>query len=1029
MQLSAIHSKLHNPRIFVPCETSKWLKYFCYVNTARTLKFSSKTLNKSNSTTVEYKVESSPSGVVLSPPLFACPTGQGWLSVADKCFALYGIIIKPNEPVIFNNIMKPPVVVSLTREIERTMCNFKSPVNVRHSEALNLKPIFDFRLYDGWMNPFELHPEYNVLMNSLSLTLFVPFLFPVTNTSYQYMSSRYSYLFEVADKTWKNNNFYILHFITSPLLPLFAYFDNIDLSLTDEPKVYFCETEMITTVKQVACHSNYFQCLEGTCVAYFERCDGETICPDGSDEKGCHSCVKPGTGAMYSSLSNGSTSCWCTAFLFKCLSGECVMVDKVCNGFNDCADATDELMCPDWHITSKHHRLSSVNTSGYIGDLRMPVVNKWSMSQLIDYFFLQTGQSITVEFLGQVHTLCENIGHIDIWNLCLLLAFDGVIGFCPDGSHLQRCQQINCQNRFKCNISGVCIPLMYVCNGQAECEAGQDEEHCNNLACPGMLKCSGSGTCLETHEICNGVVSCTPYGDDELYCFVCPPQCICKGLKADCFFDVNNVNQLIIVGQSALKGASIQLQSDRTDNVTINLFLLRQVLSVSLDSSNISTISYTSTFSLTDDRHLLTSHIKVLSLNDNKLHSLCCYVFTEMILLLHLSASHNMIDYLDDATFTGAVNMRTILLTQNNIRFVGKHVFDGNTQLTHLDLRKNPLILLYWDSLRLSVNLQNFWLDSAHYCCALVYIEHCYPDRTLNSRCSLKLVPLVYQPAAFILGLVCILLNLLVFLKLENWYSLERSSKRFLALLDAGFGAYLIVIGSAFHRYKYSFMDDFRAWQSSPLCLICSFVFLLVTEMSTVLTCFIGLSRAFYTLKPFAKKETHKRATIFINSIIAILVLSLGYLYVRYMSIELEKNNFIFQPDIFCNVFVLHWILILEKHSFAVVYGVVLLNLLCLVSFTIAYGIVYTTALKGFYSFSGNGRKPTRTLVLFCCKCLRLVFHNNCYIVVKIFLYMKLLYSIDTALSLSIWHAVIIYPYFSLLNTWMYYLSHNKCCK
>ncbi|KAG0711818.1 Sortilin-related receptor [Chionoecetes opilio] len=78
-------------------------------------------------------------------------------------------------------------------------------------------------------------------------------------------------------------------------------------------------------------------------------------------------------------------------------------------------------------------------------------------------------------------------------------------------------------NEFRCD-NGHCIPLYYVCDGDKDCNYGEDERYCSTIIdyptsssseCP-EYTCN-YGTCIPDQWVCDGAKDC-PYGDDEWYC-------------------------------------------------------------------------------------------------------------------------------------------------------------------------------------------------------------------------------------------------------------------------------------------------------------------------------------------------------------------------------------------------------------------------------------------------------------------------------------------------------------------------------
>lgn len=109
------------------------------------------------------------------------------------------------------------------------------------------------------------------------------------------------------------------------------------------------------------CGPDEFQCGDGTCIHGSRQCNHHYDCRDRSDESGCvngtnhlpyPSCL--GRSQMNSKflvclcdwISNYHLSCTAThcegPTRFKCRSGECISMERVCDKKRDCRDWSDE---------------------------------------------------------------------------------------------------------------------------------------------------------------------------------------------------------------------------------------------------------------------------------------------------------------------------------------------------------------------------------------------------------------------------------------------------------------------------------------------------------------------------------------------------------------------------------------------------------------------------------------------------------------------------------------------------------------
>uniref|UniRef100_A0A4W5QYY7 Very low density lipoprotein receptor n=1 Tax=Hucho hucho TaxID=62062 RepID=A0A4W5QYY7_9TELE len=78
-------------------------------------------------------------------------------------------------------------------------------------------------------------------------------------------------------------------------------------------------------------------------------------------------------------------------------------------------------------------------------------------------------------------------------------------------------------NEFSCGAGSTqCIPVFWKCDGEKDCDNGEDEMNCGNITCASLEFTCASGRCISRNFVCNGEDDCGD-GSDEQEC--APSSC------------------------------------------------------------------------------------------------------------------------------------------------------------------------------------------------------------------------------------------------------------------------------------------------------------------------------------------------------------------------------------------------------------------------------------------------------------------------------------------------------------------------
>uniref|UniRef100_A0A4W4FFU2 EGF-like domain-containing protein n=1 Tax=Electrophorus electricus TaxID=8005 RepID=A0A4W4FFU2_ELEEL len=293
----------------------------------------------------------------------------------------------------------------------------------------------------------------------------------------------------------------------------------------------------LSAVKKT-CAPSDFACENGQCVPGRWRCDGEPECPDGSDEEDCaagelatplllplgvfedasepliYRIVKVGLPPCTRIVVFFADARACPSAEFQCRNRKCLAPAYVCDGDDDCGDASDEEKCSPPTCGPHEFRCNSSEC----------VPQPWTCdgdpdcSDGSDEWVGRCGgrASRPAPPPGRRPECGAGAFHCGSGE-CIRQAWRcDRDPDCKDKSDELDCPLLTCRpDEFQCG-DGSCIHGMKQCNKAFDCLDRSDEAGCVNATkCDGPLKfLCRNGECIDSAKVCDDVKDCKDRSDE-----------------------------------------------------------------------------------------------------------------------------------------------------------------------------------------------------------------------------------------------------------------------------------------------------------------------------------------------------------------------------------------------------------------------------------------------------------------------------------------------------------------------------------
>ncbi|XP_036358313.1 uncharacterized protein LOC115210576 [Octopus sinensis] len=267
---------------------------------------------------------------------------------------------------------------------------------------------------------------------------------------------------------------------------------------------------------KISCSGNSFHCLSGVCLPMEKLCDGFVDCDDGSDENNC--------SAVDSNRRTTLTST-CSSQQFRCSNGNCIPFSWKCDGYNDCRDGLDESLCQNEYCYGPQFQCNN----------GVCIPHGWHCDHYTDCDDGSDEKDCVSNHDDGEPVNCADDSFRCNTNVCIpALWHCDKYQDCADGSDEEECPMkkeepthsiSRCYiDQFLCT-NGSCVPRAWHCDGESDCPDGSDEDECPNLAIfssnairehcnMNQFKCA-DGSCVNRDKLCDGINDCIDSSDEE----------------------------------------------------------------------------------------------------------------------------------------------------------------------------------------------------------------------------------------------------------------------------------------------------------------------------------------------------------------------------------------------------------------------------------------------------------------------------------------------------------------------------------
>uniref|UniRef100_A0AC34R6H9 EGF-like domain-containing protein n=1 Tax=Panagrolaimus sp. JU765 TaxID=591449 RepID=A0AC34R6H9_9BILA len=269
------------------------------------------------------------------------------------------------------------------------------------------------------------------------------------------------------------------------------------------------------------CEPLMFDCGNNFCIPRSWRCDGDTDCLNGNDEKSCPSsnevCDDKTQFKCKEVANHDETAGLRWRSLSQLFPASCIPKGWKCDGEFDCPEKDDEADCDDIKCTEDQFKCK-----GFLHSAPSCIPMSWRCD----------GQTDCVDGTDEKNCTTTETTHgckSDEFRCndgqCIFASWKCDTEFdCKDKSDEADCGNVTAcdpKTHFKCDTSNFCLPINWTCDGTPDCPDHSDEKNCTEFKPVHVVNCHddefmcfNKAECVRKTWVCDGDYDCSDKSDE-----------------------------------------------------------------------------------------------------------------------------------------------------------------------------------------------------------------------------------------------------------------------------------------------------------------------------------------------------------------------------------------------------------------------------------------------------------------------------------------------------------------------------------